>query len=78
MYRLREFSWLSGCGKWIGSADSIDGLPWNDLDDLNTYAVYLGDGSLIEFNGNEVDEALTELEDGYGYSLRGDKSSVNG
>jgi hypothetical protein len=53
-YTLSEYSFLTGSGCCIGSSDCVGGLPWEDCDALNTYAVMRGSATVAEFEGCDV------------------------
>jgi len=54
LYELWEYSWLTSRGKCIGRADFVAGLPWEDFDHLNTYAIKCGRDYLAEFEGYDA------------------------
>ena len=69
-YTLSEYSYLSGCGVCIGSSDSVDRLPFELCDALNTYSVKRGHVDIADFEGCDVNAARSWLEDMFGYDGR--------
>ncbi len=69
-YILTEYSWLTGCGKKVGSAGRIGELLRFDFDGLNTYSVCRADVTLAEFGGCDIDAVRYWFEENADYTGR--------
>ncbi len=66
-YTLTEFSYLTGRGRLVGSADSAARLDWERCDALNTYSVEKDGKAIAEFEGCDVWTARAWLLANPGY-----------
>jgi len=66
-YTISEYSYRTGSGCCIGSADHIEKLPWEACDALNTYAVMRDSATIAEFEGCDVLAARAWLIKNPGY-----------
>ena len=53
-FQLSEYSYLTGCGHCVGTAGSIEELPWEECNGLDTYSVQRGSTVLAEFEGDDA------------------------
>ena len=68
--QLSEYSYNTGCGRYVGTDGYVEALPWADCNDLDTYSVQRGSVVLAEFEGRESCRAYRWLVDHADYDGR--------